>query len=91
MLGGSEVIEANFSLGLLFEDPMVSESSAKIQRWPRDIDLRTGLLSGWWEDFKWMVSYCDACILDKEGQQPTTSSRRAATWRRRSEVGRRPE
>jgi hypothetical protein len=67
MLGGSEVIEADFSLGLLFEDPVVSEFSAKIQRWPRDIDLRKGLLSGRWEDFKWMVSCCDACILDKEG------------------------
>jgi hypothetical protein len=67
VLGGSEVIEADFSLGLLFEDPVVSEFSAKIQRWPRDIDLRKGLLSGRWEDFKWMVSCRDACILDKEG------------------------
>jgi hypothetical protein len=45
----------------------VSDFSAKIQRWPRDIDLRKGLLSGRWEDFKWMVSCRDACILDKEG------------------------
>jgi hypothetical protein len=55
VLGGSEVIEADFSLGMLFKDPVVSEFSAKIQRWPRDIDLRKGLLSGRWEDFKWMV------------------------------------
>jgi hypothetical protein len=32
------VIEADFSLGMLFEDPVVSEFSAKIQRWLRDID-----------------------------------------------------
>jgi hypothetical protein len=67
VLGGSEVIEADFSLGLLFEDPMVSEFTAKIQRWPRDIDLRKGLLSGPWQDFKWMVSCRDVCILDKKG------------------------
>jgi hypothetical protein len=73
VLGGSEVIEADFSLGLLFEDPVVSEFSAKIQRWPRDIDLRKGLLSGRWEDFKWMVSCRDACILDKEGGGLTAS------------------
>jgi hypothetical protein len=67
VLGGSEVIEADFSLGLLFEDPVVAEFSARIQRWPRDIDLRKGLLSGRWEDFKWMVTSRDVCILDKEG------------------------
>jgi hypothetical protein len=58
VLGGFEVIEADFSLGLLFEDPVVAEFTAKIQRWPRDIVLRKGLLllSGPWQDFKWTSS-----------------------------------
>jgi hypothetical protein len=67
VLGGSEVIEAEFSLSLLFEDPVVAEFSAKIQRWPRDIDLRKGLLSGRREDFKWMVTSRDVSIMDKDG------------------------
>ncbi len=67
VLGGSEVIEADFSLGLLFKDPVVAEFSARIQRWLRDIVLRKGFLSGRWEDFKWMVTSRDVYILDKEG------------------------
>jgi hypothetical protein len=67
VLGGSEVVESDFSLGLIFENPVVAEFTARIQRWPRDIDLRKGLLSSTWQDFKKMVTNRDVCILDKEG------------------------
>ena len=46
VLGGNEVVEGTFNCSLLFEEPFVAEWSAVIQRFPRDIDLRHGMLSG---------------------------------------------
>jgi hypothetical protein len=45
----------------------VAEHSIQIQRWPRDLDLRKGLLSGLWKDISALVSSRDACVSDKEG------------------------
>jgi hypothetical protein len=45
VMGGSEVVEAFFSLGKLTEAPAFKDCVVKMQRWPRDIDLRKGLLS----------------------------------------------
>jgi hypothetical protein len=46
LLGGSEVVEATFKLNKLFEDDAFKDAVVKIQRWPRDIDLRKGVLFG---------------------------------------------
>jgi len=67
VLGGTDCLEAEFSLSKLFEDPTVAEHSIQIQRWPRDLDLRKGLLSGLWKDISALVSSRDACVSDKEG------------------------
>jgi hypothetical protein len=45
----------------------VGEHSVQIQRWPRDLDLRKGLLSGLWKDVSALVASRDACVTDKEG------------------------
>ncbi len=46
VLGGADCLEAEFSLGKIFNDPLITSHTITIQRWPRDLDLRKGLLSG---------------------------------------------
>ena len=65
VLGGNDTVEAEFSLGELYEDDVVKEWSVKMQNWPRDMNLRRGLLSGMWVDMRDLVTTRDACILDK--------------------------
>jgi hypothetical protein len=67
VLGGTDCLEAEFSLGKIFTDPTIASHSISIQRWPRDLDLRKGLLSGLWKDFAMLVSTRDASVLDKDG------------------------
>ncbi|MFO0007283.1 MAG: hypothetical protein ACK559_39825, partial [bacterium] len=38
-----------------------------VQRWPRDIELKKGLLSGLWKDLKTIVSARGASITDNTG------------------------
>jgi hypothetical protein len=38
-----------------------------MQRWPRDLDLRKGLLSSHWKDIATIVSCRDASVFDAEG------------------------
>jgi hypothetical protein len=38
-----------------------------VQRWPRDVDLKKGLLSGLWKDLKTVVSARDAFLTDDTG------------------------
>ena len=58
VLGGNDTVVAEFSLGELYEDDVVKE-------WPRDVNIRRGLLSGMWADMRDLVTTRDACILDK--------------------------
>ncbi len=67
VLGGKDCLEAEFSLSKIFEDSSLGEHSVQIQRWPRDLDLRKGLLSGLWKDVSALVVSRDACVSDKEG------------------------
>jgi hypothetical protein len=67
VLGGNDTVEAEFSLAELYEDDNVKEWSIKLQKWPRDISLRRGLLSGIWINVRDLVSTRDACVLDKDG------------------------
>jgi hypothetical protein len=53
---GTDYFEDEFSFGKLFTDPVVKSPCLYIQRWPRDIDLRKGLLSGLWKDVIALVS-----------------------------------
>jgi hypothetical protein len=67
VLGGTDCLEAEFNLAKLVEDPTLGSHSIQIQRWPRDLDLREGLLSGLWKDVSTLVSSRDASVVDKEG------------------------
>ncbi len=64
---GIDTVEAEFSLAELYEDDNIKEMSVRMQKWPRDLDLRRGLLSGVWVDLRDLVSTRDACIMDKDG------------------------
>ncbi len=73
VLGGTDCLEAEFNLAKLFEDPTLGSHSIQIQRWPRDLDLRKGLLSGLWKDVSALVSSRDASVIDKEGAGVTAN------------------
>ncbi len=60
VLGGNEVFDATFKLGLLVDNDDISNWSIRIQQWPRDLRLRKGLLSSLWTDLSAVVSARDA-------------------------------
>ncbi len=67
VIGGTDCLEAEFSLGKLFEDPAVKSHSIRIRRWPRDLALRKGLLSDLWKDISAMVSPREAVVVGEIG------------------------
>ena len=73
VIGGRDVIEASFSLSAAFEDPVLAEYNMLIQRFPRDLDLRKGLLSGAWHSLIDMVASRDASVLDESGAEVTAA------------------
>ncbi len=73
VLGGTDCLEAEFNLAKLFEDPTLGSHSIQIQRWPRDLDLRKGLLSGLLRDVSAFVFSRDASVIDKEGAGVTAN------------------
>lgn len=66
-IGGSAVLEGEFKLGLLFEDAGLRDWSLHLQRWPRDLALRKGLLSSVWVDVSKMVSDREGAVFDNFG------------------------
>jgi len=67
VVGGTDILEAEFELNRLFTNPLIGAHTIKMQRWPRDLDLRKGLLSGNWKDVSTIVSCRDASIFDSAG------------------------
>ena len=67
VVGGNDILNAEFTLGKLLEDPELSQFTIKLQKWPRDIDIRRGLLSGLWADVTSIVGARDAHVLDGRG------------------------
>jgi hypothetical protein len=55
VLGGTDFLEAEIPLANLFDDRVLQSYKMHIQRWPRDKDLKKGLLSGLWKDLKTIV------------------------------------
>jgi hypothetical protein len=74
VLGGNEVFDATFKLGLLVEDDDISNWSIRIQQWPRDPRLRKGLLSSLWTDLPAMVLARDAEVMDADGAGVTAAT-----------------
>jgi hypothetical protein len=46
---------------------VLASYTISLQRWPRDLDLRKGLLSRPWRNIAMLVSARDASVLDSEG------------------------
>jgi hypothetical protein len=67
VVGGNDILNAEFTLGKLLEDPELSKFTIKLQKWPRDIHIRRGLLSGLWADITSIVGARDAHVLDGRG------------------------
>jgi hypothetical protein len=60
-------LSADIQLKKIFANPVVGAYSIKMQRWPRDLDLRKGLLSGYWKDISTVVVCRDASVFDADG------------------------
>ena len=67
VLGGSSPLDTVFKLGALFIDPEFQNWEIRIQRWPRDIVIRRGLLSSQWMNIADVAAERDARIFDAEG------------------------
>ena len=67
VIGGTDILETDFSLGKIFSNPTIGAHTIRMQRWPRDLDLRKGLLSGNWKDISAIVSCRDASAFDDKG------------------------
>jgi hypothetical protein len=51
------------------EDPSISRWTVHLQKWPRDVNLRAGMLTGVWSDVAGLVSSRDAAVFDAQGAQ----------------------
>jgi hypothetical protein len=67
VIGGTDILETDFSLDKIFSNPTIGAHTIRMQRWPRDLDLRKGLLSGNWKDISAIVSCRDASVFDDKG------------------------
>ncbi len=61
------VDDFDFQLSKIFNNPVVGAHTIRMQRWPRDLDLRKGMLSGYWKDISTIVSCRDASVFDANG------------------------
>jgi len=69
VIGGSGSLEAVFPLGRIFPDPELEDWEVRVQRFPRDLDIRRGLLSGNWANIVDVVASRNASIFDGEGSE----------------------
>ncbi len=67
VMGGHAIFEAQFELGKLVEDPSLSRWSVHLQKWPRDVNLQAGMLTGLWTDVAGLVSSRDTAVFDAHG------------------------
>ena len=69
VVGGSGSLEASFPLGKIFTDPELAEWTVNVQRFPRDLDIRRGLLSGNWVNIVDVAAARNAAIYDGAGAE----------------------
>jgi hypothetical protein len=60
---GHAIFKAKLELGMLVDDPSLSKWTIHMQRWPRDVNLHTGL----WSDVASWVSSRDAAVFNAQG------------------------
>ena len=58
---------SDFEPNNIFSIPVIGAHTIRMQRWPRDLDLRKGLLSGNWKDISTIVSCLDASVYNNGG------------------------
>jgi len=68
-VGGHAIFEAQFELGKLVEDPSLTRWAVHLQKWPRDVNLRAGMLTSLWSDVAGLVSSRDTAVFDTQGAQ----------------------
>ena len=66
-LGGSEMFSASFPLQKVFNVPAVAGWTLQLQRWPRDVAIRRGMISSVWMDLLHLVASREAEVLDADG------------------------
>ncbi len=69
VVGGHAIFEAQFELGKMVEDPSHSRWAVHLQKWPRDVNLRAGMLTSLWSDVAGLVSSRDAAVFEAQGAQ----------------------
>jgi hypothetical protein len=69
VIGGSDILEASFDLDKLFTDPDFEGWTVNIQRFPRDVDVRRGMLSGPWHNLIDVAASRNASFLDRDGAE----------------------
>ena len=40
VIGGTDILETDFGLDKIFSNPTIGAHTIRMQRWPRDLDLR---------------------------------------------------
>ena len=69
VLGGRSILNAEFHLDLLFDNPAFKGWKVHLQKYPMDLDLRRGLLSGLWHNVADLVETRDAMVEDASGTE----------------------
>jgi len=68
VMGGNSPLEASFKLGRVYDDPVMSDWTIHIQKFPRDLAFRRGLLSTTWANLYDWVASRDASVMDETGR-----------------------
>ena len=74
VVGGNAILEASFKLGVIYDDPIMADWSIVLQCWPRDLQIRRGMLSSLWTNIYDWVASRDAQVLDEDGAEVSAAS-----------------
>jgi hypothetical protein len=69
VLGGSEPLDATFKLGRIYPEETMADWSIQMQSWPRDLQIRKGLLSTQWQNIADAAAARNARIFDEGGAE----------------------
>jgi hypothetical protein len=67
-LGGSRILDVNFKMASLLASPRAKTWTAKIQLWPRDIEIRRNMTSSAWQDLALLVASKECSVKSLEAE-----------------------
>jgi hypothetical protein len=70
-LGGSRILDVDFSLSALVAAPRARTWRVKMQLWPRDVDIRRNMTSSSWMDLSTLVAARECVVRSAEGESET--------------------